>query len=224
MYDTYEAGFEKSKIGKYKTVTKRKRSRKLQLEETEDFDTTFEGKENFWVNTYLVIIDRLLSEIKRKKLLKEFHGKFEFMNNILERDKTQLLNGAITLQQYYKDLEEFVCDEIIQFKAYMSNEIKIPSLGDMYRVLLENHIQEIFPSLEIALRIFLSTAATNCSAERSFSLLKRFKSYLRSSMSQDRVKSLAVLHMNSDITKQLDYEYVIHDFATKKARRKPLVA
>jgi len=47
---------------------------------------------------------------------------------------------------------------------------------------------------------------------------------LRSSMSQDRVKSLAVLQMNSDITKQLDYEYVIDDFATKKARRKPLVA
>ena len=30
------------------------------------------------------------------------------MNNILERDKTQLLNGARTLQEYYKeDLEEF---------------------------------------------------------------------------------------------------------------------
>ena len=70
--------------------------------------------------------------------------------------------------------------------------------------------------------MFLSTAATNCSAERSFSLLKRL--YLRSSMSQDRVKSLAVLHINSDITKQLDYEDVIDDFATKKARRKPLVA
>jgi len=68
MYDTYEkAGFEKSKIGTYKTVTKRKRSRKLQLEETEDFDTNFEGKENFRVNTYLVIIDRLLSEIEKRK-------------------------------------------------------------------------------------------------------------------------------------------------------------
>ena len=86
----------------------------------------------------------------------------------------------------------------------------------MYRVLLENHIQEIFPNLEIAFRMFLSTAATNCSAERSFSLLKRLKNYLRSSKSQDRVKSLAVLHMNSDITKQLDYEDVIDDFATKK--------
>jgi len=56
MYDKYEkAGFEMSKIGTYKTVTERRRSRKLQLEETEDFDTTFERKENFRVNTYLVI-------------------------------------------------------------------------------------------------------------------------------------------------------------------------
>ena len=43
-------------------------------------------------------------------------------------------------------------------------------------------------------------------------------------MSQDQVKILAVLHMNSDITKQVDYEDVIDDFAAKKARRKPLVA
>jgi len=71
------------------------------------------------------------------------------MNNIPERDNTQLLNGAITLQEYQKeDLEEFLCDEIIHFKAYIkSNEIKNPSLGDMYRVLLENHIQKIFPNL-----------------------------------------------------------------------------
>ena len=68
MYDMYEkAGFVNSKIGTHKTVTKRKRSRKLQLEETEDFSTTFEGKENFWVNTYLVIIGRLLSVIEKKK-------------------------------------------------------------------------------------------------------------------------------------------------------------
>jgi len=39
-------------------------------------------------------------------------------------------------------------------------------------------------------------------------------------MSQDQVKILAVLHMNSDITKQLDYEDVIDDFATKKATRR----
>jgi hypothetical protein len=30
--------------------------------------------------------------------------------------------------------------------------------------------------------------------------------------------------MNSDITNQLDYEDVIDDFATKQARRKPIVA
>jgi hypothetical protein len=75
-----------------------------------------------------------------------------------------------------KDLEEFLFDENNHFNSYIkSKEIKIPSLRDMYRVFLENHIQEIFPNLEIALRMFLSTAETNCSADRSFSLLKRLK-------------------------------------------------
>ena len=49
-----------------------------------------------------------LLDTEEEKSLEEFHRKFEFMNNILERDETQLSNGARTLQEYQKeDLEEF---------------------------------------------------------------------------------------------------------------------
>jgi hypothetical protein len=46
----------------------------------------------------------------------------------------------------------------------------------------------------------LSTATT----ERSFSVLRRLKTYLRTTMLQDRLTSLAVLHVHRDIDIDID--------------------
>lgn len=80
----------------------------------------------------------------------------------------------------------------------------------------------IFPYVDIALRMFLCTLASNCSTERSFSTLRRIKNYLRSSISEERLNSLAVLNIENNITKHLDYTDIITQFASKQARKKNL--
>ncbi len=50
----------------------------------------------------------------------------------------------------------------------------------MYRLLLENNLETVFPNTVIALRIYLSLMISNCSGERSFSKLKLIKNQLRS--------------------------------------------
>lgn len=79
---------------------------------------------------------------------------------------------------------------------------------------------EVYPYIDIALRMMLCTHATNCSSERSFSTLKRVKTYLRSTMSEDRLNSLAVLNIEAQLTKQLDYIDIIEDFASVQSRKK----
>ncbi|CAH2296767.1 zinc finger MYM-type 1-like [Pelobates cultripes] len=90
------------------------------------------------------------------------------------------------------------------------------------RMMRERGLQSIYLNVDIALRMFLCTAATNCSAERSFSTLKRVKNYLRSRMGEERLNSLAVLAIESELTKSLDCDELINSFATQKVRRKPL--
>jgi len=57
-------------------------------------------------------------------------------------------------------------------------------------------MKTLYLHIEIALQLFDSTQATNCTAERSFSVLKIMKNYLRSTMSQERLNSLAKLTIN----------------------------
>ena len=71
-----------------------------------------------------------------------------------------------------------------------------------------------------ALALFLTLPVTDASAERSFSVLKRVRSYLRSSMEQDRVSELGMLAINHAEASVLDKRALIRDFAEMKSRRK----
>ena len=70
----------------------------------------------------------------------------------------------------------------------------------------------------IALRIFLTIPVTVASGERSFSKLKLIKTYLRSNMLQDRLNSLAILSIERDEARNLNFEDILKDFAEQKAR------
>ena len=54
--------------------------------------------------------------------------------------------------------------------------------------------------------------ATNASSERSFSAIRRLKSYLRSTMTQERLNHLMMLHIHKDITDSIDLSDVANDF------------
>ena len=59
---------------------------------------------------------------------------------------------------------------------------------------------------------------TNCSAERSFSKLKQIENRLRTSMTQGRLVSLAIMSTESDILREIDFTPIINDFAVAKSR------
>jgi hypothetical protein len=65
----------------------------------------------------------------------------------------------------------------------------------------------------------LTIPVTVASAERSFSKLKLIKSYLRSTMSQERLNGLAILSIEKNMLENLEYKNLISNFASQKARR-----
>ena len=74
-------------------------------------------------------------------------------------------------------------------------------------------LADCYPNVVIAYRVLLTVPVTVTSAERIFSKLKLIKTYLRSSMSQDRLNGLATLSIEKEMLKNIDV--IINDFASQ---------
>jgi len=75
------------------------------------------------------------------------------------------------------------------------------------------------PNIVVMLRIFLTIAVSVATCERSFSKLKLIKNYLRSSMSSLRLRNLATLSIEQQLTDNINFAIAIEEFANKKARK-----
>ena len=60
-------------------------------------------------------------------------------------------------------------------------------------------ISSFYPNIKALVTVLCTLPVTSCTGERSFSALKRIKSSLRSSMTNERLTGLALLHFHQDI-------------------------
>lgn len=207
---------------------KRKKSTKLDDYSGQRSDIEFTGSDNFRVNTFNVILDTLFSELKsRKKKYSQLHARFGFFETIKGMEASKVTEHARKLLSVYpEDLEPVLVEECLHLKPFLvQNTPKDKgsmTLRDTLQVLRHFDAIEIYPNIDIALRMVLCAPATNCSRERSFSALRRVKNYLRSTTSHDRLTSSALLNIEGRLTQEVQYDDIIDAFARKKARRKVL--
>lgn len=78
-----------------------------------------------------------------------------------------------------------------------------------------------FPDLILFLKIVLTIPVSSANAERSFSTMKRVKTYLRSTMSEPRLNHLCMLAIEREMSEVLlkDPSAVVDKFAALKSRR-----
>ena len=74
------------------------------------------------------------------------------------------------------------------------------------------------------LQLVLVMPATNATSERSFSTLRRLKSYLRTTMTQERLNYLMLLHVHKDGTDALDLMAILNDFVGESEHRSNIFA
>lgn len=82
---------------------------------------------------------------------------------------------------------------------------------------LESCDSELYPTIEKLLRILATLPVSAAAAERSFSTLRRLKTWLRANMAEERLTGLALLNVHRDIA--IDPEAVIVRFSKQKRRQ-----
>lgn len=135
-----------------------------------------------------------------------------------------LLKSCKELENHLKNGEKYdidgneLCSELrILGPILKYNQIK--HIIDILNLISLHHMENAVPNTVIAYRILLTIPVSIASGERSFSKLKLIKSYLRSTMGQDRLSNLAIISIEKDLAKELDYDDVIDDFVNLKARK-----
>ncbi|XP_065672003.1 zinc finger MYM-type protein 1-like [Hydra vulgaris] len=220
-FETFEGKAKDLTESDYKEATQRKRIRKRFDDEVMDTinpSLNVRTIDNFRIQQYYVIIDRLNNEMeKRRAAYKVLYEKFNFLldNRSLSSEEVMTKTKAL-IQLYLSDLEDEFTDEFLLFPQ-MFNDGKLVS--DKIKLQIDNKLIASFPNVNIAFRIYLSILGTNSEGERSFSKLKLIKNYLRSTMGQARLSSLALLSIENELMREMTFEDVIVDFANTKSRK-----
>lgn len=164
----------------YKDELQRAKKRKAFSDESTEHEVTLNGRERYQVETFNVIIDKLVSCLDhRADAYRDINNTFGILLNMESEDLLTVRKQADALCALYSsDLDQNFADEMIQFRCFMESEVD-KSPRNMLLVLLKHSLQSIFPNVFVALRIFLTLPVTNCEGERSFSHMARIKNELR---------------------------------------------
>ena len=216
-FGCYEKEAESLTDARYTIKRKKKVPKSRLLDDGDEASIDFSPRYDFQVNCHFVLCDSLLSELKsRKSTYETVIDRFSF----LVHSSGETLAKANAFQKHYSvDLDENFGEE---YQHFLPIRQKNESIIDTYQYLHKLDACATFSNVEVALKIFLTIPISNCTSERSFSLLKRLKSPLRSILGQEKLSSLALLSFENDLTSSLDYNDIIVEFANLKLRKRPI--
>ena len=119
-----------------------------------------------------------------------------------------------------EDVEPSIIDEFIQFCHFAERKESDQSVLQMHKLLKHRNLESTFPNIYILFRTYLCLPVTSAAYERSFSALNRMKNYHRSTMTQERLCSLAAMAIESDVLKLPDFDDVVTEFAHSRSRKR----
>jgi hypothetical protein len=203
-----------------------RRRRLFEYECTDEVPNADDPEKRFKNHVFNVILDRAINSLsERFEQLQSFNNTWGFLNDLKDLpDKNKLkvaCQGLENKLRYQENSDINGCDLLTELdiaKELFPEDVKLPI--EAARFINTNKLQDVMPNLWVALRIMLTIPITVAAGERSFSKLKLIKTYLRSSMSQDRMNSLAILCIENDIAKNINIESAMKRFADLKARKK----
>ena len=96
-----------------------------------------------------------------------------------------------------------------------------PSLSDILKYIqtLDKPAHKIYSEIITLIKLLLIVPASNATSERSFSALRRIKTYLRTTMTQERLNNLMLLHIHQERLDKLDLLNIAEEFVRGSKHR-----
>ena len=112
-------------------------------------------------------------------------------------------------------------DLIVRHKELTGNTIKrVTNIQTLCDVMNGNPVaKHMFPDLHSLLKLYLTILVTTATAERIFSTMRRLKTYLRSSMSHERLNHTFILQSHKSRVDSLDLSQIAQALLSVNERR-----
>lgn len=230
----------------YLEETRRKRKRNAQMDDYVLHSVSGSPAENnevetladrFRVDSFLPIVDKLVTALtNRRAAYAVISGRFGFLRRLTTLTVDEIENFAkVLVDTYPADLESDLSQELnflasilrSGFAPIVTSEKKelkgvreSPELQMFHVIMANSTLCSSIPNVVNMLSIYLTLMTTNCSGERSFSVLKRVKNHLRATMNNDRLSNLALLCIEHEMLDSIPIDEIINDFASLKSRKK----
>ena len=137
----------------------RKKRRKVRLNsEGKSEDTSLDSSSRFEVDSYLPIIDQILSSIKtRIEAYDRLQRKFSFLMELNTMFNCKIEASAKTLLQYYPDdMEESLPEEVNHFSALIKQHHFNSKCKEiqMFGFINKNEFMHAFPKVSVVFRLY----------------------------------------------------------------------
>ena len=206
--------------------TERRKVRRIVHENGKEHVRFLSAEEVFKIEVFYAILDNVLSEMSgRFQAMKTISKQFNVLWKYLDlSDESIEVQSRTLCNVYCNDISPDVIDELKDLKKiHLANiDSSILPPFELLNKLHKLNLNTLFPNICVLLRIFCTLPISVAEAERSFSMLARVKNVLHSTMSQDRLTSLGVLAIECQLARQLNFDKIIDDFASRKARKAPI--
>ena len=155
--------------------------------------------------------------------------RFEQPTYTIYENVEQLLLTAVKEEELYRDgfadIEQYCADDIelisleteFHLLANLCKNTQILCFNDLLKVLKAAPVER---NVVLLCMILYVSPATMATAERSFSLARRIKTWTRSIMSQKRFNDIAILTIHKELTDKLDLLSIGNEFVSKYDERK----
>ena len=173
--------------------------------------------EEYFRVQYLEFLDTAMAHLKRRY---EQPGIQTYMQ--LESILVKPVAGNVEVIAAVKQYPELDGNVLHTQLAMVKQMIAVPLTVDVIvakLVGMDPVVRRLFPQVETLVRLLLTIPCSSAEAERSFSGLRRLKTYLRNSMTQARLNHLAILHVHQEMTDAIDLVAIAKDFVGKSDTR-----
>ncbi|XP_066587629.1 zinc finger MYM-type protein 1-like [Prorops nasuta] len=199
-------------------ISNRKRKIPKKLDDRPETAYHFQEPIELYRSIFNEVIDNVISSLSMKFADKYWSHFVLLLKFILTKNE-----NAEKLSFFYQndfDYNRLVSHRDMFLDILEVKGIQCKSISSVIEYLRkESFLASLVPEYVKLLKLFLTIPVTSCCAERFFSALKRLKSFLRSTMTHQRLDDLMILHVHHEIAECINVDALCNQFIGKSSAR-----